>query len=257
LKKIVKCELAIDAAEVYPGNTIKLVMLTKLKDSTVIRSTQSNFTINFADYDFKAEGGVEILQKSRLACIIRISDEAYRSPTIRLSAVLRRKPSIKWEHEFPIKYDVVQQVYFAGKNGYDPRANTDNGFKKIPITKRVNLEFIDEGQTLTNNSDPNIVGGAGPDLDVYVSLIGDTDQEQFLKVEIRNDEGLQIFKYLKLGIGSIQIQSIGGNGGISKSGGKGGRGGNVTVFITPQAKPYFDQVFIENFGGEAGPLWRV
>ena len=41
------------------------------------------------------------------------------------------------------------------------------------VLKNVNLEFIDNEQTLTNNSDPNILGGKGPDLDVYIELIAE------------------------------------------------------------------------------------
>lgn len=256
LKKIASCKIEIDSKAVYPGNTLELIIETKLKDSTVIRSSASNFTINFADYDFTITGGATILEKSRTKLSIEISNDAYREPFVHFSAVLRRKPSIKWEQKFPIRYDVVQKVAFAGKNGYDPRATTANGYRKIPLVKGVNLEFIDEEQTLTNNSDPNLIGGSGPNLDVYVSLIGNNAQEQFIKVEVRSDQGTQIYKYLKLGVGSLEVQTIGGKGGISKTGGKGGRGGDVTVFITPEAKPYFNQIFIVNYGGEGGQLWR-
>ena len=255
LKKIARCSISIDSYDIYPGNILDLVLTTKLVDSTVIRSSSSNFAINYADYEIELTGGIEILEKTRTKLLVKISDTAFMDPYISINVKLRKKNSIKWQITLPILYNQKQTVSFIGKDGYDPRANSNNGYKKIPVTKRINLEFIDNQQTLTNNSDPAIIGEKGPDLDLYVSLLP-TKNGNFIKIKIRDEFGEQYIKYLKAGTGSIEIQTIGGKGGISKNGGKGGPGGNVTVFITPEAKPYFDQIFIDNQGGEGGDLWR-
>jgi hypothetical protein len=202
------------------------------------------------------EKGAVIQDKSRTSLTLKIADDAYEDPKVVFSVRLRRKPSIKAIVTAPILYDGIQTVYFSGKNGYDPRTNSDNGFRKIPLTSRVNIEFIDNAQTLTNNSDPNIVGGKGPDLDVYISLMKAQNGTDYLKVVVRKDLGGEYIKYLIAGVGFLEIYSVGGKGGISKYGGKGGDGGDVTVFITRQAKPFYDQIFIVNHGGDGGELWR-
>ncbi len=256
LRKIVSCNLEFDQSQIYPGNLVEMTLNTKLKDSSVINSNASNITINFADYYFELEGGAVVHEKTRTKMTVKIADDTYNDPFVNVTVRLRRKKSIQWHMKLPILYDVRQRVVFRGGNGYDPRSNSDNGYKKIPITKRVNLEFIDNEQTLTNNSDPAIIGKNGPNLELHVSLIGSKQSGKFIKIKIRSEDGDQLVKYLKVGVGWLEIQTIGGKGGISKYGGKGGNGGDVTVFITPEARPHYDQIFIENFGGEGGELWR-
>lgn len=256
LKQIERVEFVYKPNSIYPGNLVEISLRTVLKDSTEIFSTESNTTVNFADYIFELEKGAVIHDKSRTSLTLKIADDAYEDPKVVFSVRLRRKPSIKAIVTAPILYDGIQTVYFSGKNGYDPRANSDNGFRKIPLTSRVNIEFIDNSQTLTNNSDPNIVGGKGPDLDVYISLIKAQNGTDYLKVVVRKDLGGEYVKYLIAGVGFLEIYSVGGKGGISKYGGKGGDGGDVTVFITRQAKPFYDQIFIVNHGGDGGELWR-
>ena len=256
LKQIERVEFVYKPNSIYPGNLVEISLRTVLKDSSEIFSTESNTTINFADYVFELEKGAVIHDKSRTSLTLKIADDAYEDPEVVFSVRLRRKPSIKAIVTAPILYDGIQTIYFSGKNGYDPRANSDNGFRKIPLTSRVNIEFIDNSQTLTNNSDPNIVGGKGPDLDVYISLIKAQNGTDYLKVVVRKDLGGEYVKYLIAGVGFLEIYSVGGKGGISKYGGKGGDGGDVTVFITRQAKPFYDQIFIVNHGGDGGELWR-
>lgn len=256
LKQISRVEFIFKPNDIMPGNLVELSLRTVLKDSSEIFSTESNTTINFADYVFELEKGAVIHDKSRTSLTLKIADDAYEDPEVVFSVRLRRKPSIKAIVTAPILYDGIQTIYFSGKNGYDPRANSDNGFRKIPLTSRVNIEFIDNSQTLTNNSDPNIVGGKGPDLDVYISLIKAQNGMDYLKVVVRKDLGGEYVKYLIAGVGFLEIYSVGGKGGISKYGGKGGDGGDVTVFITRQAKPFYDQIFIVNHGGDGGELWR-
>lgn len=256
LRKIVSCNVTFNSADIYPGNLVEMTINTKLKDSSVINSNASNVTINFADYYFELEGGAVVHEKTRTKMTLKIADDSFNDPFVNLTVRLRRKKSVQWQMKIPILYDVRQKVVFNGSNGYDPRNNSDNGYKKIPLTKRVNLEFIDNEQTLTNNSDPAILGGDGPKLDVHVSIIPSQQRGKFIKVEIRSENGEQLVKYLKVGVGWLEIQSSGGKGGISKYGGKGGKGGDITVYITPEARPHFNQIFIENFGGEGGELWR-
>jgi hypothetical protein len=252
-KKIVRCQLQLDSTKIIPGNLVEVSILTVLKDSTYINSTGS---INFADYDIQLIGGAVIHQKTRYKLVIRVLDDFYSNPIIKISAVLRRNPKCYVVKTLRIIYSKVQLVQFKGVDGYDPRANSENGYRKVPITKRVNLEFIDNTQTLSNNSDPAIIGGKGPDLEVYISLIQNEANQKFLKVQINNEISQSLTKYLPLGIGQLEIQSIGGKGGISKYGGKGGNGGDVTVHITSEAKPFFYQVIIDNEGGDGGDLWR-
>lgn len=256
LKNVARVDFIVNPKEIYPGNLIDLSLLTTLKDSTEIFSSESNTTINFADYIFELNKGAVLVEKTRTKLLLQISDDAYNDPFVTFSVRLRRRPSITRTVNLPILYDVAQKVYFSGKNGYDPRANSNDGYRKIPITGRVNIEFIDNEQTLTNNSDPNIIGGKGPDLDIYVSLIRAADQTEFLQVLVRREFGGEYTKYVKVGAGSLEIYSIGGKGGISKYGGKGGDGGDVTVFLSPAARPYFNQIFIINHGGDGGDLWR-
>lgn len=252
-KKVVRCQFQIDSTKIIPGNLVEVSIITVLADSTVINSTNS---INFADYDIQLIGGAEVYQKTRYKLILKILDNFYSNPVIKISAALRRNPKCFVVRSLPIIYSSVQLVQFKGIDGYDPRAKSENGYKKIPITKKVNLEFIDNTQTLSNNSDPAIIGGKGPDLEVYISLIQGESNKKFLKVLINSEFTSPITKYLPLGIGQLEIQSIGGKGGISKYGGKGGNGGNVTVHITSEAKPFFYQVIIDNEGGDGGDLWR-
>lgn len=256
LKQIQRVEFIYSPNEMYPGNLVELSLRTVLKDSSEIFSTESNTTINFADYIFELEKGATIHEKSRTTLTLKIADDAYENPKIVFSVRLRRRSAIQAKIEVPILYDVTQKVYFSGKNGYDPRANSANGFRKIPIAGRVNIEFVDNEQTLTNNSDPNLIGGDGPDLEVYVGLLVTNDGSKFLKVDIRKEFGGEYTKYIKVGVGFLEIYSVGGKGGISKYGGRGGNGGNVTVFLSKEAKPYYNQIFIVNHGGDGGELWR-
>jgi hypothetical protein len=256
LKKIARCELYVNQDKIVPGNIVEVTIATILKDSTEILSSESNMDINFADYDFEIEGGATVYEKSRTAMKLLISDDHFMNPRVKLKITLRRKKRINYTVTLPIRYDVAQKVFFKGKDGYDPRANSNNGYRKIPIAGRVNLEFIDETQTLTNNSDPNIIGGRGPDMHVFISLLDTLPNQSFLKVNIHLETGDSIQKYLPVGMGFLEIYTIGGKGGISKYGGKGGKGGDVTVHITPAARPHFDQVFIINHGGDGGELWR-
>jgi hypothetical protein len=252
-KKIVRCQLQIDSTKIIPGNLVEVSILTVLTDSTNINSTGS---INFADYDIQLIGGAVVHQKTRYKLVIRVLDDFYSNPVIKISAALRRNPKCYVVKTLRIIYSSVQQVQFKGLDGYDPRANSENGYKKIPITKRVNLEFIDNTQTLSNNSDPAIIGGKGPDLEVYISVIQNESNQKFLKVQINSEISQTLTKYLPIGVGQLEIQSVGGKGGISKYGGKGGNGGDVTVHITSEAKPFFYQVIIDNEGGDGGDLWR-
>jgi hypothetical protein len=252
-KKVVRCQLQIDSTKIIPGNLVEVSILTVLKDSTYINSTGA---INFADYDIQLIGGAVIHEKTRYKLVIRVLDDFYSNPVIKISVTLRRNPKCFVLRTFRIIYSKLQLLQFKGVDGYDPRANSENGYRKVPITKRVNLEFIDNTQTLSNNSDPAIIGGKGPDLELYISLIKDESNKNFLKVLINSEFTLPITKYLPLGIGQLEIQSNGGKGGISKYGGNGGNGGNVTVHITSEAKPFFYQVIIDNEGGEGGDLWR-
>ena len=208
------------------------------------------------DYNIELEGGAVVHEKTRTKFILRILDEAYKTPFILITAKLRRKKSITHTLKLPILYDVIQQISFAGKNGYDPRSTTESGFKTIPITKRVNIQFIDNTQTLTNNSDPNIIGGRGMDLLVYISMAEEVENGQYIKIKIVGEQEVEFTKYLRVGVGMLEIATTGGKGGISKSGGKGGRGGDVSVFIRPEARKYFNQVLVYNFGGDGGALWR-
>lgn len=252
-KKVVRCQLQIDSTKIIPGNLVEVSILAVLKDSTYINSTGA---INFADYDIQLIGGAVIHQKTRYKLVIRVLDDFYSNPVIKISATLRRNPKCFVLRTFRIIYSKLQLLQFKGVDGYDPRANSENGYRKVPITKRVNLEFIDNTQTLSNNSDPAIIGGKGPDLEVYISLIQSESNQKFLKIQINSEISQSLTKYLPLGIGQLEIQSIGGKGGISKYGGKGGNGGNVTIHITSEAKPFFYQVIIDNEGGEGGDLWR-
>jgi hypothetical protein len=252
-KKVVRCQLQIDSTKIIPGNLVEVSILTVLKDSTYINSTGA---INFADYDIQLIGGAVIHQKTRYKLVILVLDDFYSNPVIKISATLRRNPKCFVLRTFRIIYSKLQLLQFKGVDGYDPRANSENGYRKVPITKRVNLEFIDNTQTLSNNSDPAIIGGKGPDLEVYISLIQSESNQKFLKIQINSEISQSLTKYLPLGIGQLEIQSIGGKGGISKYGGKGGNGGNVTIHITSEAKPFFYQVIIDNEGGEGGDLWR-
>jgi hypothetical protein len=252
-KKAVRCQLQIDSTKIIPGNLVEVSILTVLADSTRINSTNS---INFADYDIQLIGGAEVYQKTRYKLILKILDDYYTNPVIKISAALRRNPKCFVVRSLPIIYSGVQLVQFKGVDGYDPRVNSENGYRKVPITKRVNIEFIDNTQTLSNNSDPAIIGGKGPDLEVYISLIQNESNQKFLKVQINSEISQSLTKYLPIGVGQLEIQSVGGKGGISKYGGKGGNGGNVTVHITSEAKPFFYQVIIDNEGGDGGDLWR-
>lgn len=256
LKKIVRVEVNFDREGIYPGNLVDVTLTTTLKDSTKINSTASNLTVNFSDYVFELEGGATIQERTRTKLTLRILDEYYTNPQVKMNVYLRRKPAVHWQINLPIRYDVTQKVVYKGGDGYDPRANTHDGYRKIPITKRVNIEFIDNEQTLTNNSDPNIIGEKGPDLKVYVSLVDAQYGRNFVKVNVQSEFGDTLIKYIKPGVGDLEIHTVGGRGGISRSGGKGGDGGDVTVFITEDARPYFDQIFIVNHGGEGGDLWR-
>jgi hypothetical protein len=252
-KKVVRCQLQIDSTKIIPGNLVEVSILTVLKDSTYINSTGA---INFADYDIQLIGGAVIHQKTRYKLVIRVLDDFYSNPVIKISVTLRRNPKCFVLRTFRIIYSKLQLLQFKGVDGYDPRANSENGYRKVPITKRVNLEFIDNTQTLSNNSDPAIIGGKGPDLEAYISLIQSESNQKFLKIQINSEISQSLTKYLPLGIGQLEIQSNGGKGGISKYGGKGGNGGNVTIHITSEAKPFFYQVIIDNEGGEGGDLWR-
>lgn len=255
LKKIARVTLEFDASTLVPGQEFGAVLITTLKDSTQIRSKTSNFTINFADYEVELISGVNVIEKSRTMMALKVSDYNFVNPFIEIKTKLRRKPSIKHHLKIPIRYDLTQRVKYEGRDGYDPRSTTKNGYRQIPITNRVNIEFIDNEQTLTNNSDPAIIGGKGPQLDVYVSML-DTLEKSFVRVLVKDEFGQQTVKTLLPDIGEIEIQSVGGKGGISRSGGKGGDGGDITVYLSPKAKPYFDQIFIINHGGEGGELWR-
>lgn len=255
LKNIARIEVVYDQSAVYPGNYVELSLLTTFKDSSQVSSLENGAVISFADCLFEMSGSVKIHRKSRKSITLFISDEAFKNPYVDIEVQLRRKKAISWHRKIPIRYDVTQVVHFAGRDGYDPRSATDNGYKKIPLTKRVNIEFIDNTQTLTSNSDPKVKGGNGPNLDIYVSLV-DSLEEKIIQVEIKDSTGLRRVKYLKPDVGELEIRTTGGRGGISRYGGKGGNGGNVRVHLRPEAKEYYSQIFIVNNGGEGGELWR-
>lgn len=255
LKKIERCELVFDKSEVYPGNAFKIIIITTLKDSTQYFSNQDR-EISFADYEFELTGAAELIERTRQELTIRVNENAHLNPTVGLSIELRRKETINWQATIPVNYDVARKLTFKGKDGYDPRSGDGNGFKKIPLTKRINIEFVDNTKTLTNNSDPAVMGGEGPALDVYVSVINTSANQKMVVVEVVKDDGTIYTKYLKPSIGELEIATTGGKGGISKYGGKGGNGGNVHVYITKEAKAYYDQIFINNTGGDGGELWR-
>lgn len=255
LKKIIDGKITLEVEELLPGQEFNVGITTTLRDSTKLHSQTSNFTINFSDYEFEMLNGVELIQKSRTVMTLRVSENSYLNPFVELKIKLRRKGEINHFLRIPIRYDLTQRVVYHGEDGFDPRSTTENGYRKIPIAGRVNVEFIDNEQTLTNNSDPAIIGGKGPNLEVFVSVL-DTMSKAFIRVKIIDEFGGIVTKTLIPEIGQLEIESIGGKGGISRSGGKGGDGGDVTVYLSPRAKPYFDQVFILNYGGEGGELWR-
>lgn len=255
LKKIERCELFYNTKRIFPGSEFEVYVVTTLKDGSEIHSIEGG-SVSFADYIFELSGAARVIKKNRKKLTIQIAEKAYEHPTINLSIKLRRKKSVSWSKKIPINFEILQQVAFHGKNGYDPRANTQNGYRTIPLAEGINIQFIDNEQTLTNNSDPNIIGGSGPDLNVYVSLIESSTHEKIVEILIEHEDGSVYKKYLKPNIGGLEISTSGGKGGISKSGGRGGKGGDVNVFITPEAKPYFKQIYIYNFGGEGGDLWR-
>lgn len=257
LKEIERCELVFDADAFLPGGEIALHILTTLKDSTKLASNDSFFYMNFANYNFSLKGPAEIVKKHRKEISIRINEDAYKNPYVVLSIELRRNKAIRWEKKVPIRYDLMQAVSFAGKDGYDPRASTDNGYRTIPLgNTRVNIQFIDNTGTLSNNSDPNIIGEKGKDLTVFMSVIVLESGEEVIKVRINTQDGESILKYFFPIIGGLEIFTIGGQGGISKSGGKGGDGGDVTIYVRPEAKLFLNQLFISNFGGRGGDVWR-
>ncbi len=243
-----------DQASVYPGNVFEMTLATILKDSSEILSTESGLTVNFADYSLELKGPVKRELRARKVLEMRVSDEAYLNPEITISISLRKKPSIQYTVTVPVRYDVVQRIKYAGEDGYDPRSSTNNGYKKVNLFANINLEYIDNEQTLSNNSDPRIIGGRGPDMDVYIETA--PKNKEFLKVDVNVENGDKYTKYIWKGKGTLEIVSTGGRGGISKSGGKGGDGGDVTVHIRPEDKVFFNQVFILNFGGDGGELWR-
>lgn len=254
LKKIERCELFYNPSQIFPGNEFDVYIMTVLKDCTEIHSIEGK-NIGFSDYVFELSGGAKIVKKNRKKLTIRVDEDAHENPVIGFSIQLRRKKAIRWSKTIPVKFDVLQEISFQGNDGYDPRTTTDDGYKSIPIGGKINIQFVDNSQTLTNNSDPNIIGGRGPDLNIYVSLI-DGNGQKMVQVEIFNEDGTSFVRYVKPKVGELEISTNGGKGGISKYGGRGGKGGDVHVYITPEAKEYYKQVFISNFGGEGGELWR-
>ncbi len=255
LSRIARCELLVNKHEIYPNNSTEITLRTTLNDSIKIYSTTPQPGISFLNYKFTLEGPAKIERSNKKSVVIKVTEEAYKNPFIRLKVQLKRNPQIVWEKEFPVLYDVEQSISFFGKNGYNPQSSTSNGYRKVKLTKRVNLVFIDNGQTLSNNSG-RIEGDNGPNLTLYVSMIKGFEKQEYVKVEIETNYGDRQTKYLRPKVGLLEISTIGGNGGISENGGRGGNGGDVTIYVKNEARQYLDQVFIQNQGGEGGPLWR-
>jgi hypothetical protein len=129
--------------------------------------------------------------------------------------------------------------------------------KKIPIgSTNINIEFLDNEATLTNQDDPKVSGADGPDLFVYVSLVENIRKDTFIKVLVTNEQEIREVRYLKPDLGSLEIMSIGGKGGVSKYGGTGGDGGDITVYQKEDAAKYYYQIYYTNYGGDGGELWR-
>lgn len=257
LKEIQRCELVFDEDSFLPSGEVTISILTTLKDGTQYSSLGSVLQMNFANYNFSLKGPAKVIKKSRKSITLKIDEDAYNNPYLILGISMRRDKAISWEKKIPIRYDLFQAISFVGRDGYDPRTSTDNGYRTIPLGgSRVNIQFIDDGGTLSNNSDPNIVGEKGKDITIFMSIIQSNAGDEIVKIRINPEESLPQFKYFLPGMGGLEVFSIGGKGGISKSGGKGGNGGDVTIYVRPEARPYLDQLYISNYGGRGGDVWR-
>lgn len=247
--------LSYSADSVLAGENIQFTLISILKGGIELTSAKPFMSPNFSDYKLNVYGPVRIIKKDRKKLILSIDHDAYENPFIRFEIKCKRKPSIKKTINVRIRFDVPYLITFKGNDGYDPATSSQEDRKEILNT---NIYFsMGYGNTLSHNTGKSVDGEKGPDLTIFLSLFEyDMAYEKMLKVEVRSEHQKPITRFIELNTGEAIISSIGGNGGTSQEGGKGGDGGDVILYVTEEAWPYKDQLFIRNFGGSGGPLWR-
>lgn len=253
--EIRSCRIIFNADSVLPGSTLKLSVNTVLSNGYELSSASGVFSPNLSDYRIHVSGQAELVKKNRKYFWIKIEENAWSDPFIRIDATLKKNKEITCREMIRIRMEAPVYVNYSGQDGYDPATSTEEARMEI-FNTGVYLS-LGYPNTLSYHSGKSVDGEDAPDLDVYLRMEQlENQREMKLRADIIDSEGKVTTKYIDPVYGELIISSIGGNGGTSTFGAKGGRGGDVTVYYTREAQPYLSRVYIRNFGGNGGPLWR-
>lgn len=268
------CELQYNQADVYAGNTFEISLISFFSDGTEEHSDGPILeTISFSDAVCNFTGPAKFRERgSKIK--VTVSHEAVDQPFLSVDLLMKGREDLKFRYNIPIQYNSNYEVAYYGKNGKKGRNGT-NGW-----THHVQREdpIIHPGQPseiAKYNGRDGKKGESGPKLDVFISMTDDVLGNDLIKVQIQSKKYDTEVRYLTPDEGTITISSIGGYGGNGGTcspvgeyyriygyyvpcaihgggGGEGGDGGEVDVFITDDAKPYYDQINIDNLGNKGG-----
>lgn len=267
------CELVYNAYEVRMGASFDV----QLVNPTATDSSQR--IIPFSSLDVEVSGAAKIVWK-RKSLRIKVVDEEGATPFI----TVRINGKSVFQESIPVLYDQEYRIQYRAKDGkhgrfgqYRWKCNLMHDHE-IPLNDSdyCKMEYDMDEQSHGESGDK------GMDLQVYVKMIPNGDRSRLIQVEMRNENGGSDLRYITPHAGKIFIETAGGNGGDggrcvaahymteedttatyiypepdllfgqSGNGGDGGRGGNITVYITEEARLFYDHIYLDNPGGHGG-----
>ena len=242
IQSVVSFNIEMDKSQIVIGNYIDLHLISYLENGDSSLSTDLyGPKIHFKDLDIEISGPVDIIKKGRDVIRIYINQNAINDPYITFEYSLKRKPQIHKKSNFPILFNGEYVVNYGISK---PRA-------KVPYIIRLMKSDLEEEH---RNGLPGI---NGDDLTIYISLLKiDQGKQELIKIEIRDTLANSTIRYLATNEGYVLVLSDGGPGDVGRGwlgkGGDGGDGGRFTVYITDEARPYYYQIQLDNYGGMAG-----
>ncbi len=270
------CVLIYQAADVRAGSSFELSLFNPAG------SDSADQQVSFVNLDVELSGPVKVVRRMN-KLKLKVLHETKTNPFITISLKISGTNEFVVHHRIPVVFDQEYRIYYGAKRGKNGKSGRFYWECNLMHDHEIMLHDSDYCH-MDYRMDEKVHGRNGRDgmpLEVYVQMVPNGDNSKLLEVEVRDSTGKSDVRYLSPNGGKIWIESAGGFGGngdrcepahylkydstavyeIPKenlrfgqagNGGNGGRGGDISVYITKEAKMFYDQIYLDNPGAQGG-----